>query len=380
MKTHLFLPVLSLILFFAACSSDKPAKAIANKKDRTIEYLLPADSMYSATAIERTMKRAGVRHKNESNRHFMEGLDLLVNKNDPSASIHCFREAIFYYPDEKNFQHLFLAYLRSGNGAMADSVNKTLWGRIDYSESSFNGALIAALAKDTSSCFGWLNDAAMQGFMFKDRLTEEPLFAFLKDNPSWDAFLFSHFGDDEKLRRKMFALFLKTFPDLELPFEINADSAANFNGDNDINYDFATFIPGMEEGSFSRDVSNLYMYVGKFRTQDHIAVIYKTYNMISDTLNPVHTNIMLFDTAGVMASETELGCFCSPLESKAFIINKDQSIRMSTYKTKWENDPLEKGYSGNKIVSRDEIGKTTVVPENGQLVTKPDDRVASSDH
>lgn len=380
MKIQSFLSLASFILLFASCSSDKPKKSVAGKKERNIEYLLPADSMYSVTAIGRAMKRAGVRHKNESNRYFMEGLDLLVNKNDPSASIHCFRESIFYYPDERNYQHLFTAYLRSGNGAMADSVSGSLWGRIDHSECSFNDALVAALGKDTANCMASLYDAVMQGFMFKERITEEPLFAFLKDNASWEAFLFSNFSDDEKLRKKMFSLFLKPFPDLALPFEINVDSAASFNGDHYINYDFAAFVPGMEEGSFSRDVSNLYMYVGKFRTQDHIAVIYKTYNMISDTLNPVHTNIMLFDTAGMMVSETELGCFCSPLESKAFVINKDQSIRISTYKTLWEADPLEKGYAGNKVVSRDEIGRTTVVLENGQLVLKPDDRVAASGH
>lgn len=343
-------------VFFVTCSNEEPKK-VTSKKNAKLKYALNPDSIYRQASIQKALQLSTDLQKRESRKHFMNGLDLLVNKSNPKGSIEFFKEAIFYYPDEKNYSHLFEAYLRNNDLALADSVNASLEGRINYSETSFNRALIAAAKKDAGLCVGELEVAIQEGFAFKDRVVNEKLFEFLKDNQSYQSLLITYFGNDEKIRRTLFAAFLKTFPDLNLPFEIINDSARSFNYDQYINYDFAMFVPGMEDGRFSRDVSSEYMYVGKFKVENGTAAIYKSQQVMADTLNPVYTSLVVYDTTGTIISNEIISCYCSPLESKACVINKDFSIDIKAYKTKWEIDPIEKGYAGNKIVSVEESDK-----------------------
>ncbi len=355
-----------VVLLFLACSNEKPGKAVSRKKGTKLTYALAPANIYISDSIVRSMETANALQKAESRKLFMSGLDLLANKSNALASIEYFKEAIFYYPDEKNYSYLFQAYIQSQQPALADSINRTLFGRIDYPENSYNSALIAAVRKDTSAAIDNLNEAIMQGFVFKDRITNEKLFDFLKDKRSFQSTLLTISGDDEKLRKLLFTAFLKGIPEITLPFEMPVDSSKSFSFDKYIDYDFALFIPGMQDGRFSRDVSNEYQYVGKFKTQNGMGFIYKSFQMIADTLNPVQTNIVLYDSLGKIISNREIGCYCSPIESKGFLINKDLSLDIKTYKIKWEFDPLEKGYAGNKIISTDqtEILRYAITKEN----------------
>ena len=341
-----------------SCSNEKSVNTEIKKKT-ALSYALNPINIYKIDSIELAIKNANVLQKTESRRLFMTGLDLLANKNDATASIEYFKEAIYYYPDEKNYTHLFKAYLSTNDLALADSVNNALDGRIDYSELSFNQALIYAARKDTVACIEQLNTAIAQGFAFNDRITNEKLFDFLKENLSFQSLLVTNFGDDEKIRKTLFTAFLKSIPKLNLPFEIKSDSAYKFNFDNYINYDFALFIPGMKNSRFSRDVSNEYMYVGTFKTESGLALIYKSYQVMADTLNPVSINLLVYDSLGKVISDKEIGCFCSPLQSKGFTIFEDLSLDVKTYKINWEFSPLENGYAKNKVVSKEEVGYNT---------------------
>ncbi|PBQ32360.1 hypothetical protein CNR22_11455 [Sphingobacteriaceae bacterium] len=354
---NLYLAI-ALVYILSACSGEKTEVAHIEKKT-AIPYALLPENIYRPDSITASLENAGLQQKAESRRLFMTGLDLLANKNDALASVEYFKEAIYYYPDEKNYLHLFKAYLKSGQLALADSTNYSLYGRINYDEVSFNSALVSASKKDTTACIEYLMSAAEQGFAMKDRITEEKLFEFLADNQSYQSLLVTYYGDDEKLRKKLFAAFIKETPKIRLPFSMISDSASSFNFDRYINYDFAAFIPGMESSRFSRDVSNEYMYVGTFASEGGQAVIYKSYQVIADTLNPVSVNLIVYDSLGKVISQQEIGCFCSPLESKGFTLFEDYSLEVVTYKTNWQFDPLEKGYANNKVVSKEQTNHQT---------------------
>jgi hypothetical protein len=341
---------------------------------------LSPDSIYRSGSIARALALATPIQKAESRKLFMNGLDLVANKNNPKGSIEFFKEAIFYYPDEKNYSHLFDAYIKNGQADLADSVNTVIQDKIEYTESIFNRALIAALRKDEAGCVNELSEALMQGFPFKNRVMNEPLFDFVKENQTYQSLIITYFGNDEKMRRNLFHSFVGFFPEIKLPFLMGVDSVKFFNFDKYINYDFAMFIPGMEDGRFSREVSREYMMVGKFSTDNGVAILYKSYEMIADTLNPVDLNIILFDTAGVMVSNQGIACFCSPLESRGFVINKDKTLDITTYATKWESDPVEKGYAGNKIISTEAVGlqRLQITKDNRLIEVETKDAVASS--
>jgi tetratricopeptide (TPR) repeat protein len=364
-----------------SCSPDKSIKASAIKKDNNLEYALQPDSIYRISAIDSASKYASREQKSQSRKLFLKGLDLLVNKSKPGESITYFKEAIYFYPDIKTYQHLFQAYIKSGEANLADSVNNIFYAKGDYSEAEFNLALIYAVKKDTLGCIGSLEEAAMAGFPFRERIVKEPLFDFIKDRQSFQGFLLANYGDDDVIRKKLFKSFIKSFPDLQLPFQIPVDSVATINDDLYIDYDFSDFIPGMSEGRFSRDVTNGYAAVGKIALDNGVAIIYKTFDAIADTLNPVFTQMLVYDSLGNKLSQTPMSCFCSPLESKDLLIDKDLSISVRVYQSVWESDPLEKGYAGNKIVSR----KETALLEYGfidgnRIMTKnKSEAIASSD-
>jgi hypothetical protein len=343
---------------------------------------MEAVTMFDTIAINAALAKADRHQKTESRKLFLQGLDLLANKNKPEESIELFKESILFYPDEKNYLHLFKAYVYSGDTLNAKMVNEFIesqahkWG-IEYYELDFNYALIAAVKKDTNICMMTLGDALMNGFVFKERITEEPLFKFMENHIPYQSFIASNFGSDEKLNRLLFKAFVEYFPDLELPFEITADSARSFNYDRYIDYNYAIFIPEMEDGRFSRDVTNEYIYVGKTKLENGYAFVYKSFMAIADTLNPVKTYIVTYDTAGTRIATEMIGCFCSPTESKGFVINKDLSINITDYTVRWETDPLETGYANNKIIETKENGKSIyIIDKNGALMEQKD-RVAS---
>jgi hypothetical protein len=384
-------PINSFLLVLTAlvityCSSDKPQQIVSlqGKKNINVPHALDSTAIFDTTAINMALIKADRHQKTESRKLFLQGLDLLANKNKPSESIALFKESILYYPDEKNYLHLLKAYAYSGDTTNAMALNEFIetqapkWG-LEYYEIDFNYALIAAVKKDTNICMMTLGDALMNGFVFKERITEEPLFKFMENSLRFQSFVANNFGSDEKLQRMLYKAFVEYFPDLELPYAVTADSARTFNYDRYIDYNYALFIPGMESGEFSRDVTNEYMYVGKTKLDNGYAFLYRSFTAIADTLNPVHTYIVTYDFIGKMISNEMIGCFCSPMESKGFVINKDLSIHITEYSTNWETDPLENGYANNKIISSEESGKRIfIIDQNGTLVEQKDKVAAAS--
>jgi hypothetical protein len=379
--------ILSLALSFllVACSGEKPQQlqSLKGKKNINVPHALDSTAMFDTTAINKALAQADRHQKTESRKLFLQGLDLLANKNKPAESIALFRESILFYPDEKNYLHLFKAYVYSGDTTHAMSLNEFIetqapkWG-LEYYEIDFNYALIAAVKKDTNICMMTLSDALMNGFVFRERITEEPLFKFMENTVRYQSFVTANFGSDEKLKGMLFKAFLEYFPDLELPYAVTADSARIFNYDRYIDYNYAIFIPEMESGEFSRDVTNEYMYVGKMKLENGYAFVYKSFLAIADTLNPVKTYVVTYDTLGTQVANEMIGCFCSPTESKGFVINKDLTITITDYTTNWETDPLENGYANNKITKVEESGKSVYMIDKNGILVEQKDKVASA--
>lgn len=383
MKAIHIIPIV-LTAFLLSCSSDKPktANSIKDKKNFNVQYSIAEENMYDTTAISKALMKADRHQKTESRKLFLQGLDLLVNKNKPNESIEFFKESILYYPDEKNYQHLFKAYVYSSDTINAQILSQFIetqapkWG-LEYYEIDFNNALIAAVKKDAKLCVMTLSDAMMNGFVFKERITEEPLFKFMDEDVNFQSFIASNFGSDDKINRMLFKAFLEYYPDLALPYSTGIDSIHYFNYDHYIDYNFAIFIPDMNDGRFSRDVTNEYMYVGKTKLENGYAFVYKSFLAIADTLNPVKTFVVTYDTLGKLVSSEMIGCFCSPTEGKTFTINKDFIIAISDYTFNWDFDPIEKGYAGNKVTSTEENKKSILLIDKNGSITEQKDNIAS---
>ena len=357
MKNSILFFGISILLLFSSCSNEKPTTSPINNIEHKVSYILNGDYIYNKDSIVIALQLASPLQKAEGRKMFMLGLDLLVNKKDAISSIEYFKEAIYFYPNDESYLFLFKAYLNTKKLDLADSINNALYMRINEDEIAFNSALIAATKGDTLNCMQYLNSAMFLGFISRDRIMNEPLFEFLKDNKNFQGLVVSNFGNEEKFKRKLFASYIKSINEINLPFEISLDSVASFNYEATLDFDYASFIPGMVNMKFSRDVSNIYLAVGKIKLSNNYGVVYKMLNIIADTLNPVNTYVVTYDSLGTVISNQNISCYCSPLERKTCTIKNDMSILVTSFKTEWEKNPIELGYASNKIVSQTETGK-----------------------
>lgn len=346
-----------LISVLTFCSSGKET-VNETAQNRYIPKRLSESAIFIKDSIEYARLVSSSLQIDESRKCFLKGMDFLINKNKPEESVGLFKEAIMYFPDERYFFYLTKAFISLNNAELATIANVMCseYNYQPYYEVAFNDALISAIKKDTSLCLDNLNAAIYEGFLNKDKILNEKLFDFIRDDARYVSMIVNTFNDDEKLKALLFKSYLKMLPELTLPFLEPVDSVANHSNDKYINYDYAVFIPEMENGRFSRDVTNEYLYVGKIKLENNYhAVVYKTFFAIADTLNPTKTYVITYDSLGTVVDSEDIGCFCSPTTSQSFNINKDFTIETSEYTYKWKNDPIEKGYAGNKIESFDVV-------------------------
>jgi hypothetical protein len=319
-----------------------------------IPKLISENAMYNIDSVSKALESATEFQKNEGRKNFLRAVDLLVNDKKAKESVVLFKEAVRYFPDSRMFLFLTKAYIETGDAENASKTNEICYriGCDPYYELPFNDALIFALKNDTTNCINSLNEAIYEGFLNKDKIVNEKRFDFIRDDTRYASMIVNTFNDDAKLRAMLFKNYLKVIPELKLVFEESIDSVGNHPGDKYINYDYAVFVPEMEEGRFSRDVTNEYMYVGKIKLGNNFhAVIYKTYFAIADTLNPTKAYVITYDSIGTVIDNEVIGCYCSPTVSQAFKINADMIIETTEHTYKWKNDPIEKGYAGNEIES-----------------------------
>ncbi len=342
---------LGIVLTFCTGEKQTMSETGINK---FVSMRLSEGAIFVKDSVEYGRLEASKMQIDESRKCFLKGVDLLVNKKAPKESIVLFIDAIRYFPDERYYFFLTKAFIETGDAdkAATSNVMCSEYNYQPYYEVAFNDALISAIKSDTARCLDNLNSAIYEGFLNKNKIINEKLFDFIRDDARYISMIVNTFNDDKKLKAMLFKNYLKLIPNLNLPFVESIDSVGNYNHDKYINYDYAVFIPEMENGRFSRDVTNEYLYVGKMELENnYYAVVYKTFFAIADTLNPTKTYVITYDSLGTVIDNEMIGCFCSPTTSQSFIISPDMTIETSEYTYAWKNDPIEKGYAGNKIES-----------------------------
>ncbi len=367
MKYIYILIAVSLISVLTFCKGEKEATS-DDLKNSLVNMRLSENLIFNEDSAMFANKVASDLQIIEGKKYFLRGMDLLVNKQKAQESIPLFRDAIRYYPDGRMYFFLAKAYIEINDAENALYAND-LASKFDYEQFDdlyFNDALIYAIKKDTSKCYNNLAGAVGFGFLNKNKIVNEKRFDFMRDDPRFVALMVNTFNDDEKLKALLFKNYLKMLPDLNLPYAEPIDSVATHDFNKYIDYDYATFIPGMEDGRFARDVTNEYLFVGKMKLEEnHFAVIYKSYLAIADTLNPIKTFVITYDSLGNTIDNEMIGCYCSPTSSQSYKVKEDRIIETTAYTYKWKNEPLEKGYAGNQIVSF-EVDK----PKQIQLIEK----------
>lgn len=359
-----------LVIVLSFCTGEKETQT-NQSSNAAISKRLQERDLFNTDSVLYAMATAQLGQKDEGRRCFLKAMDLLVNKKKPSESIALFREALMYFPDKRAYFYLASAYIQLNDAANAQSANDVC-AELEYEPLYavfYNRALISAIRKDTTVCIEELSIAVEEGFLNKKSIVSEPRFDFLRDKPEFISLMVNTFNDDAKLKALLFRNYLKAFPDLALPYTEPIDSVRSYSFPY-ISYDYAAFIPNMEGGRFSRDVTNEYYAVGKMKMGYHYAMVYKTYLALADTLNPVRTYVITYDSVGTVVDQEMIGCFCSPQEAKAYTIASDYRINLLPYTYQWKSDPTDKGYAGNEVLSVQAATPVQIQLENNGTITR----------
>jgi hypothetical protein len=369
MKNLLCLLSISLLLFACNSGSKQSSKSLEQKK---VAKLLSENSIFMDDSVKFYTSKANRDQITKAKMLFYQGLDMLVNKKNAAEGIKLFKESALYNPDGKTYYYLANAFIDNGD---TSNVSKALYlasqlGYEQQDEITYTYARMSGLLGDTATAFDQLNGAFQMGFVNKKRIETDRCFDKIRNLEAFEAIMISNFKDEVTLKAKLFKSFLAEFPDASFPMEIQKDSISYTENIRAINYDFASFIIGMEDGRFSRDVTNEYLMVGKFKTDKNInAVIYKTITAIVDTLQPVEIKIATYDSLGNVLAELTIGNFEVPATLALGSIDTNGIITVKHYTIKWKTDPTENGYAGNQRMGEDLVSENKYkIDEKGQFI------------
>lgn len=376
MKYLLLVPFIALLF---ACTGEKTSSASGSKflTPKVVDKLMPECYMFRSDTIYKIMERASKDQVSRARQLFMQGLDLYINQKNSAASVNVFRESIMYCPDPKTYGYLANAYIDLADTARADSAMNIFFE--PEAECFYTSARLAALRRDTLAAIENLAEAFAYGFSNKKKIENDKILDYLRDQRGFVALVVTYLKDETKLRAGLFKSFLAAAPDMQFPFIMGRDSVVETDIDYlyqkfPINYDFAPFIPGMEDSRFSRDVSNSYYMIAKFKTENNFyAVLYKSVMVIADTLPPVDVKMAVFDSTGALTDDKLFAQYQLPGTLITGAVDEERTITIGEYKMNWKTDPLENGYAGNEYMGEEklseskffinDIGKLTAISE-----------------
>jgi tetratricopeptide (TPR) repeat protein len=312
-------------------------------------------------------------------KEFLKAIDLFKNKKQASASLVHFRNAASTFPDAKTYYELGNALLESKLYSEAVQAY-TVAERLDYSPASnlyFNLACASAMVPQNAGNGGsgealrFLSLAAKSGFSDGKRVEEEPMLASIRESERFREIYVENFVAKENKKSALFAMFVKGFPDVKIPFEMKK-KGIQFSYENrmkSIGYDYVAFVPEMENTDFGRDVSNEFFYVGKVRkTDQYVAVLYNSVEYIAEGMVPVYTYLVTYNPEGNRISEKLFSCNCSAEKFKLGSID-EKGITVTEYKRHLERPITEVALENNKVLKEEVVSATHYVFEDsGDIV------------
>ncbi|MGZ4080225.1 MAG: TPR end-of-group domain-containing protein, partial [Bacteroidia bacterium] len=248
MKKILFL--LPALLFIACNGSKQSSKSLEQKQ---VPQLFSEKNLYVIDSVKFYASKASPDQVTRGKLLFYQGLDQYLNQNKPEEGMKLFIQSVLLNPTGKTYYYLANSIIDKGDTAhvndaliLAFTLEYEQQDEIDYTYSR-----MYALLNDTARALDQLDYAFQNGFINKKRIESDKCFDKIRGLMRFEAMMVSNFKDEVALKAKVFRSFLAEFPEASLPLEIQKDSMGNMNG-NFINYDYSTFIIGMEDGKFSR--------------------------------------------------------------------------------------------------------------------------------
>lgn len=313
--------------------------------------------------------------KNKSSILFLQGVDQYKNKKNTIKAIDLFKQSILVFPNAKTYYELGNALLDNRNlpdelsdngmGFVIESLNAYKVAEhlnfqpkfnIYYKEACANNMLYNGAQKKEDKylyrAISCLRMAFNNGFYDTLSLQKDVrINSLIATSEYKNMLLNAQIEKDKGSPNALFELFKNAFPISETTLEIDKEHVDLSRYDQSISYDFATFIPEMENTEFGREVSHDYFYVAKIaETPVYSALIYRSMSFYGENMQPVHTTLVTFDNQGEIIAKKLISCECSAEKIKDAKV-ENNIITIHDYIRKWEQ-PIDKvDFDDNKVIA-----------------------------
>ncbi|WP_207434749.1 hypothetical protein [Sabulibacter ruber] len=317
--------------------------------------------------------------KRQSRQLFLEAIDFAKNKKNPAEAIPLFKQSIRLFPEAKTYYELGYALLevqhKDEEALKAFEVAEYLQFKpvagIYFGKALAHSRLYRARNPGSQERYNSeLMQALNAGFSDTAQILRYP--TLRQDFQSAD---FQYALAQVKISRvkekagDLYSLFLKSFQSVKQPFEIAVEKVDMKQYNRSISYDFAKYIPEMQNTSFGRDVSHDFFFVGKVaETPAYTAVVYSSVNFYGEEMQPVLTKLVTYDPKGKLISNLLFSCQCSAEKVKKGRV-ENNLITLEDFKRIWKH-PIDKvGFENNQVLKYEPLATATYrITETGTIV------------
>jgi hypothetical protein len=316
--------------------------------------------------------------KNKSRQLFLQGIDAFKNKKDAAKAVLLFKQSILTFPDAKAYYELGNAKLdaHQGDADIEEAENAYHVAQfLNFKPLSmlFYKAACAANQKQKINKF-WVSDYLRQAFYngFSDTTqlySDKYLHSFTTTDEFKELLADMRINKIKNNPEDLFDVYKKSFPLTNTAFEIPLDKVDMKDYKQSISYDFAKFIPEMQNSSFGRDVSHDFIFVAKVQEKsNYTAVLYTSINYYGEGMQPVHTKLVTYDNDGNIISDRLFAGQFSAEKVKIGRIDGEE-ITLQDYKRIWEQ-PIDKVPFEENAVEKYELVSKAVfrINEEGKIM------------
>ncbi|TAE80795.1 MAG: hypothetical protein EAY81_10210 [Bacteroidetes bacterium] len=327
--------------------------------------------------------------KKRSRLLFLKGVDLYKNEKNPRLAINKFKESILVLPDAKTYYELGNALFDAKLGEksveeslkayqVAKVLNFQPVAQITFKEACAYYQIYKydLMRKDENahlwSVMNSLEETFSNGLFDTLMVKNDPVLAGIEQEALYKGLvikmLAKNLGDNNS---GLFNVYMHSFATDVSNLEILPQQVDMSQYRQPISYDFASYIPEMQNTSFGRDVSNDYYYVGKVKeTPIYTAVLYSSITFTGADMQPVYTNLVVYSKTGEILSKKMIACQCSATKIKCCKID-DGKVTVEEFKRNWEKPITEVGFRENKIKDYESLAKAIyIIDDSGNIIAE----------
>lgn len=354
-----------LVLFLASCGETKTNSVILN-----------AGNIFNRDSVNLFLEQQND-NPVSANTVFLNAIDLYRNKKDINGAKDLFVQSICISPNAKSYYELGNASLDIKEYTSAIEAYKMAeqLGFEPLSKLLYNMACAYSLSGNYSSATEHLEYAIEAGYSNKEQIFTDPDLAKIREGDYYKHAVIRAFSGAGSHYDVLWQSFKREFRTAAFPVVINNETQNLFTGAVSMSYDFEKFVSEMRDNKFSREVGKeFYYYVLLGTNENYSALIYAVKNVLAGEQAPCSYMLITCTNTGKLIDKMHVGGRATIADLlKVCIVNENLFFEVKEYREKYQDDPEEKGYENNPVVSTELVttGKYSITTDGNIIEESP---------